>query len=512
MTAKIYSCSFTGLQCRIIEVQADISNGLSSFSIVGMGDISVQESKERIRSGIKNSGLTFPQTKKTINLAPAQVKKQGSLFDLPIAIGLLLASNQIKFDNFKDSIVIGELSLNGEIMAVNGVLPIVQYVKTQGFKNVFLPADNVLEASFIEGINIFSLNNLREFTEFCFGTKEIKPYPHYQLHSFLKNDQVEKSYLFSQIVGHEKAKRALCLAAAGRHNILFRSSPGCGKTILARAFRDLLTQMSDEEILETTKIYSIAGLLDKETPIIKIRPFREIHHTASTVSIIGGGGTNPKPGEISLAHNGVLFLDEIAEFPKQVLEALRQPLEDRYIHINRSNFSVKFPSNFILVATMNPCQCGYKFDQRIKCVCTESQLQNYQKRLSGPVLDRFDIFLDIEKIPANQFFDDDFNKNREHQSLITKSINNARIIQQKRFRPSQNINSNSEMTLAEIKQYCALDKDSKKLLHQAVDNLNLSNRGYLRTLKIARTIADLDSSDKIEYSHIAEAIQYRHHN
>jgi magnesium chelatase family protein len=511
MTAKIYSCSFTGLQCRIIEVQADISNGLSSFAIVGMGDISVQESKERIRSGIKNSGFTFPQTKKTINLAPAQVKKQGSLFDLPIAIGLLLASNQLKFENFKESIVIGELSLNGQIMAVNGVLPIVQYAKAQGFKNIFLPADNVLEASFIEGINIFPLNNLKEFTDFCFGLKEIKPHPFIQMHSFSNDEPNDKAYLFSQIVGHEKAKRALCLAAAGRHNILFRSSPGCGKTILARAFRDLLTQMSDEEILETTKIYSIAGLLDKETPIIKSRPFREIHHTASLVSIVGGGGTNPKPGEISLAHNGVLFLDEIAEFPKSVLEALRQPLEDKYIHITRANFSVKFPSNFILIATMNPCQCGYKLDQKIKCVCTESQLQNYQKRLSGPVLDRFDIFLDIDKIPASQFFDDDFNQNREHQSLITNSIKKSEIMQAKRFRLNQNINANSEMTLTEIRQYCSLDKESQRLLHQAVDRLNLSNRGYLRTLKIARTIADFDGSDKIQSHHIAEAIQYRKH-
>ncbi|MFA7686202.1 MAG: YifB family Mg chelatase-like AAA ATPase, partial [Candidatus Gracilibacteria bacterium] len=378
MTAKIYSCSFTGLECHIIEVQADISQGLSAFSIVGMGDVSVQESKERIRSSIKNSGLIYPQNKKTINLAPAQLRKQGTLFDLPIAISLLVASGQITGGIFDKSIIIGELSLNGQLRAVDGVLAIVQYAKRQGFKSVFLPKGNALEGSFIEGINIYPVENLKELVAFCRREIQIGIY---QYHKINKGGcgftDTENSYLFSQIVGHEKAKRALAIAASGNHHILFRSSPGCGKTVLSRASRDLLTKMTEEEIIETTKIYSVAGLLNRDNPMITNRPFREVHHTASSVSIIGGGGINPRPGEISLAHNGVLFLDEITEFPSHVLEALRQPLEDKYIHINRANFSVKFPCKFILIATMNPCQCGYNYDKKIKCICTEAQLNHY---------------------------------------------------------------------------------------------------------------------------------------
>ncbi|MFA6917577.1 MAG: YifB family Mg chelatase-like AAA ATPase [Candidatus Gracilibacteria bacterium] len=512
MTAKIYSCSFTGLECRIIEVQADISNGLSAFSIVGMGDISVQESKERIRSSIKNSGLTYPQTKKTVNLAPAQIRKQGTLFDLPIATSLLIASGQIANMDFKDSIVIGELSLSGHIRAINGALSITQYAKSQGFKNIFLPMENALEASFVEGINVYPLNNLKDFFEFCCGKKGINIQPHQKINLSKSNANTENSHLFSQIVGHEKAKRALAIAASGRHNILFCSSPGCGKTILARAFKDLLPAMTEDEILETTKIHSIAGLIDRDMPLITSRPFREIHHTASPVSIIGGGGMNPKPGEISLAHNGVLFLDEITEFQRIVLEALRQPLEDKYIHITRSNFSVKFPCNFILIATMNPCQCGYKHDKKIKCICTESQLSNYKKRLSGPILDRFDLFLDIEKIPINNFFDENFAKNEAKKKELKKSVELSGFIQRQRFREHKNIRANSDMNLAEIRDYCHLEPDAEKILNQAATNLNLSNRGYLRTLKIARTIADLAGEENISFQHITEAVQYREQN
>lgn len=509
MTAKIYSCSFTGLECRIIEVQADISNGLSAFSIVGMGDVSVQESKERIRSSIKNSGLIYPQTKKTVNLAPAQLKKHGTLFDLPIAISLLLASEQISARNFDDSIIVGELALSGHIRAVNGILPITQYVKSQGFKKIFLPKENALEASFINGIDVHPIDNLREFFEFCSGQKNPEIYPHQSISKFKNAYRIQKPFLFSQIVGHEKAKRALAIAASGHHNILFRSSPGCGKTILARAFRDLLTEMTEDEIIETTKIYSIAGLIDKDAPLITSRPFREVHHTASLISIVGGGGQNPKPGEISLAHNGVLFLDEIAEFPGQILEALRQPLEDKYINISRANFSIKFPSNFVLIATMNPCKCGYKYDKKIKCICTDAQLNNYQKRLSGPILDRFDIFLDIEKIPINNFFDESFMKNEEQKKELKRSIRTARFAQQQRFREHRGINANSDMNLAEIRNHCLLDDATERLLRQAANNLNLSNRGYLRTLKIARTIADLAGETTISFNHVAEAMQYR---
>jgi magnesium chelatase family protein len=510
MTAKIYSCSFTGLECHIIEVQADISAGLSAFSIVGMGDISVQESKERIRSSIKNSGFIYPQNKKTINLAPAQLRKQGTLFDLPIAISLLMASQQISSEIFHKSIIIGELSLNGQVRAVDGILAIVQYAKTQGFKSVFLPKGNALEGSYIEGINIYPVDNLKELVGFCRREISIEITPHHKINKgSINHAVVENSYLFSQIVGHEKAKRALSIAASGGHNILFRSSPGCGKTILSRAFRDLLTKMTEEEIIETTKIYSVAGLLNRDNPMITTRPFREVHHTASEVSIIGGGGITPSPGEISLAHNGVLFLDEITEFPTHLLEALRQPLEDRYIHINRANFSVRFPCKFILIATMNPCQCGYKYDRKIKCICTEAQLNRYQKKLSGPILDRFDIFLDIEKIPINNFFNEEFQKNELVKQNIIKQIKVTKIIQAQRFRKHRRLYSNSDMDLPAIREFCTIDGESKKILSQAVDKLNLSNRGYLRTLKIARTIADLENSKNIQLPHVAEAIQYR---
>ena len=454
MTSKIYSCSFTGLECNIIEVQADISQGLSAFSIVGMGDLSVQESKERIRSSIKNSGLIYPQNKKTINLAPAQLRKQGTLFDLPIAISLLVASCQITTGIFEKSILIGELSLNGQLRAVDGVLAIVQYAKSQGFKNIFLPKGNALEGSFIEGINIYPIENLKELVAFYRGEIQIKICQYHKINTGEQAFSHDNNlYLFSQIVGHEKAKRALAVAASGHHNVLFSSSPGCGKTVLSRAFRNLLTKMTEEEIIETTKIYSIAGLLNRENPMIITRPFREIHHTASSVSIIGGGGVNPRPGEISLAHNGVLFLDEITEFPSQALEALRQPLEDKYIHINRANFSVKFPCKFILIATMNPCQCGYKYDKKIKCICTESQLNHYRKKLSGPILDRFDIFLDIEKIPVNNFFNEEFQKNEMEKQNIVRQVESAKFSQSQRFREHRGLFFNSEMDLPAIREF-----------------------------------------------------------
>lgn len=511
MAAKIYSCSFTGLNCHVIEVQADISNGLSSFSIVGMGDLSVQESKERIRSSIKNCGFTFPQTKKTINLAPAQIRKQGSLFDLPIAVSLLVASKQLNSELLNETIIVGELSLNGSVRPVNGILLVTQFVKEQGFKRIILPKDNALEASFIKNIEIVPVENLKNLVEFCLDRSTITPFNHHSLNQNKFDKQEEKAHLFNQIIGHEKAKRALAIAACGHHNILFRSSPGCGKTVLARAFRDLLTEMKDEEVLETTKIYSIAGLLEKENPLITNRPFREVHHTASLVSVVGGGGLNPKPGEISLAHNGVLFLDEIAEFPRQVLEALRQPLEDKFIHITRANFSAKFPCNFILIATMNPCQCGYKNDNRIKCICSEAQLKNYCKRLSGPILDRFDIFLDINKIPISNFLAKGLNQKSDLEQRLLLSIKTAKQAQDIRFCEHRNILRNSEMAFPEIKKYCDLDKNSEDILKQSVEKLNLSTRGYFRTIKIARTIADMEAQEKIQASHIAEAIQYREH-
>ncbi len=504
MVEKVFSCSFIGLECKIIEVQADISNGLPSFSIVGLGDTSVQESKERVRTAIRNSGEKFPQTRKTINLAPAQIRKQGTLFDLPIAISILLAENNIPKLRIEDSIIIGELSLTGKIKRTNGALLITQYAKEQGFKKIFLPYDNFIEANFVDGIEIYPLNTLKEFIEFCRGEKEITIQKSSEISN--KDKKSKDQITVSHIIGMEKAKRGFLIGAAGFHNILLNGYPGCGKTLLCRAFNSLLPEMSKNEILETTKIFSIAGLLNNSEPLITQRPFREVHHTASLAAVIGGG-TNPKPGEISLSHNGVLFLDEIAEFQRPVLEALRQPLEDKFININRINASLKFPSNFVLLATMNPCPCGYKNDKNIHCICTETQIRNYQKALSGPIIDRFDLFIEVSRIQMDKIFTEDISQNNEHILSVNK-INKAVEIQKNRFR-NKELKRNSDMTLNEIKIHSNMEKSATKLLNEASKKFFLSNRGYLKTIKIARTIADLEESEKILPSHIAEAIQYR---
>lgn len=500
MVGRTYSCTFSGLNCQIVEVQADISNGLPAFAIVGLGDTSVQESKERVRSSIKNSGAIFPQTRKTINLAPAQLKKQGSLFDLPIAISILIASKQIPEDRLYKSIIIGELSLTGRIKRVPGILAITQHAKESGFKKIFLPQENAAEASFIEGIEVYPVKRLTDLIEFAINKKELEKTPSTSIKR--AHRAIPKRTHFDNIVGHSQAKRALLIAAAGGHNVILYGPPGCGKTLLCRSFKSILPPMTKGEILETTKIFSVSNLLTEEEPLITNRPFREVHHTASVASIIGGG-TSPRPGEISLAHNGVLFFDEVAEFPRCALNALRQPLEDREINISRAKNCYKFPSNFIFLATMNPCPCGYKGDRRIQCICTDIQVKNYQKKLSGPLLDRIDVFLEISKVPMNKAI-----KEKSKEVFSFAPILDAQQIQQTRF-ANHRIHKNSDMSLSHIRKYCPLTNEALKLITQASENFNLSNRGYLKIIKLARTIADLEHSEEISQSHIAEALQYR---
>jgi len=491
MTTSIFSCSFNGIEGSIIEVEAHISNGLPAFHIVGLGDASVQESRERIRSSIKNSGLEFPRTHKTINLAPAELRKQGSLFDLPIAISILLSTYKINEEKLKNAIVIGELSLNGKVKAVKGVLALAKAAKKAGFQKIFLSKDNAKEASFINELEVIPVKSLKELLEFCKGNLELKVYQ--KTHISNKNT-VENIPI---LIGMEKEKRALEIAITGSHNILFNGSPGCGKTAISRYAKHLLPDMTKKEILETTTLFSVSGLLNKDNPLIKTRPFREVHHTASLVSIIGGGN-KAKPGEISLSHNGVLFLDEIAEFPKKVLESLRQPLEDKYININRIKYSHRFPSDFTLIATMNPCPCGYTKNKKVKCKCSDKEIQKYQNKISGPLKDRFDIFINVEKKSMKGIF----NTNTSEINIKSK-INTAHIAQQKR-----NI-KNSNLSVKDIQKYCKLDQKTQSILDKAMKTLHLSNRAYLKIIKISRTIADLEASETIKLKHLTEAIQYR---
>ncbi len=503
MFAKVFSSSIVGLDGVLIEVETDILSGLPSFNIVGLPDKAVEEARERVRSALKNSGADLPAKRITVNLAPADLPKEGPSFDLPIAISILLATGQINIDSC-DSLFAGELSLDGSLRSIRGVLPIAMLAKEKKLKNVFIPKQNQLEASIVAGINIFPVESIRQLFLHLTGQAKITKARHISYSSFKNTDSYE--YDMTDIKGQEFAKRALEIAAAGGHNILFKGPPGAGKTLLAKTLPSILPHLTFQEALEVTKIYSVSGLLGKNEIIIK-RPFRSPHHTTSHAGLIGGSA-NPKPGEISLSHRGVLFLDEFPEFTRQVLESMRQPMEDGFVTVSRAKGRVVFPSRFMLVAASNPCPCGYFQDKKKQCICTPTQILRYQKRVSGPILDRIDLHIDVPAVEVEKITQE--NNNIENSKSIRQRINHAHLKQQKRYK-NRKIILNNEMGTRDIKEFCKIEDEALKILKVAILRLSLSARSYYKLIKVSQTIADLENTNlsQIKKAHVLEALQYR---
>ncbi|MBI2593667.1 YifB family Mg chelatase-like AAA ATPase [Candidatus Daviesbacteria bacterium] len=502
MLVKALAGVNVGLSPLLVSVEVDVASyGLPSFTIVGLPDKAIDEAKDRVRTAIRNSGFDFPPKKITVNLAPADLPKEGPHFDLPIALGILIASGQVDL-SLEDLMILGELSLDGSLRRTHGVLPLTILAQKKKFQRILIPLENGSEAAIVSGIEVYALKNLTEAVQFLAKEIEIKPLPKVDFSSF--EDRAEYDYDFAQVRGQEQAKRALEISATGAHNVLMKGPPGSGKTMLARSFPSILPPLTEDESIELTQIYSITGNLTEDKPIVITRPFRSPHHTASYVGLIGGGN-NIRPGEISLAHRGVLFLDELPEFPRSVLEALRQPLEDKKVTISRANGTHSYPTQFILLAACNPCPCGYLNTPGKNCVCLPGQISKYTKKLSGPFLDRVDIHLDVPNLPAEKLTNEAI---AEDSKTIRKRVVKARKIQKERFK-SKGILTNSEMSNALIKQFCQPDKEGLELLKMAISKLNLSARSYYRVLKLARTIADLDDSETIVYKHLAESLQYR---
>jgi len=503
MFSKILSSAVLGIDAYIVEVESHLEGAVPAFFTVGLPDGAVKESRERVSAAIKNSGYVFPHKRITINLAPADIKKEGSAFDLPIAVGILAAYGIVGKNLIDKFVILGELSLDGSLRSVRGALSICIAAKKEGFKGIIIPKENAKEASIVGDIEIYPVSSLKETVSFLNGENNLPPFKTDIREIFEKN--IDYNIDFSDVKGQEHTKRALEVAAAGGHNIIMIGPPGSGKTMLAKRIPTILPDLTLEEALETTKIHSVAGYLPPDTALIATRPFRSPHHTISDAGLIGGGQI-PKPGEVSLAHHGVLFLDELTEFKKNVLEVLRQPLEDRKVTISRATLSLTYPSSFMLASAMNPCPCGYATDPHHECSCTPAQIQKYMSKISGPLLDRIDIHIEVPSVKYKELSSKDSD---ESSKIIRERVKKARFIQNERFKKRKDIFNNAGMESKDIRTYCTIDAQGEELLKTAITKLGLSARAYNRILKVARTIADLQNSDKIKPEFISEAIQYR---
>jgi len=503
MVRTVYSAATHGIDGFIVVVETNLEGFLPGYATVGLPDNAVKESRERVLAAIKNSGFIFPQKRITVNLAPADVRKEGSSYDLPIALGILATSGQMDSDSLDGHVVLGELSLEGDIRPIRGALSLALAAAANGYKSIMVPEVNANEAAMAPGIDVYGVKTLTQVVDFINGNEPISP------------TRINTDQLFSQacrypldlkeVKGQDAAKRALEIAAAGSHNLIMIGPPGSGKTMLAKRFPTILPQLTLEEALETTKIHSVAGRLPPEQPLLATRPYRSPHHTISDAGLIGGGAY-PRPGEVSLAHHGVLFLDELPEFKKSVLEVMRQPMEDARVTISRAQISTTYPARFMLIAAMNPCPCGYFGDPNNECTCTPMTVQRYRAKISGPLMDRIDMHIDV---PAVKFEELASLSEGETSEVVRKRVQQAREVQLKRFKGVKGVYANAHMTSGELEEHCRLDSDAKNLVRTAIDRLGLSARAYDRILKVSRTIADLEGASDIQPAHVAEAIQYR---